>query len=262
MTIQAVNISKSYRTKAGQKTVFENLNVTIKSGESIAILGRNGAGKSTLLRILSGIEQPDSGRVISDEKISWPVGTSSGFQGSLTARENVRFVAKIYGKSRDVNSIVQQVQEFADIGDSFDAPFRGYSSGMKARVAFGLSMAIDFSVYIMDEITAFGDADFRNKAAEAISKRQERASFLMVSHDLWGLRLHCDHAFVLEKGALTRFDSIKEAIKCHTDTLGVVNKHDVNQGMSRTEVREQRRLLSIRNKSMTKLEPEVREASN
>ena len=166
--IEVKNLSKSYLHNGLKIKVFKNLNFKINKGESVALLGRNGAGKSTLLRILGGIDQPDSGIIKSDCSISWPVGLVGGFQGSLTGRENVIFVSKIYldRNKENIYDKVKKVQDFAEIGEFFDRPFKTYSSGMRSRVTFGLSMAFDFDMYLIDEVSSAGDERFRAKSKE------------------------------------------------------------------------------------------------
>jgi capsular polysaccharide transport system ATP-binding protein len=217
--IRVSNLTKSFTYQGKRSVIFEDLSFTIETGESIAILGANGAGKSTLLRLLGGIDLPDSGTIESDTSISWPVGLMGGFQGSLTGRENVIFVSRIYAGKRDLHSKVRYVEEFAELGVYFDRPFKTYSSGMRSRVAFGLSMAFDFDVYLIDEVTAAGDQRFREKSKRVLIERKKQADFLMVDHNLWGLKLHCDRAFILERGKIEAFDDIDKAVDIHTKRL-------------------------------------------
>jgi capsular polysaccharide transport system ATP-binding protein len=217
--IKVSNLTKSYFYRGKKSTIFKNLSFTVNTGESIAILGANGAGKSTLLRILGGIDLPDSGTIESDSSISWPVGLVGGFQGSLTGRENVTFVSRIYTEKRKVPEKVRYVEEFAELGVYFDRPFKTYSSGMRSRVTFGLSMAFDFDVYLIDEITAAGDQRFREKSKRVLMERKKTADFLMVDHNLWGLKLHCDRAFILDGGKIEEFSDLDEAVALHTERL-------------------------------------------
>jgi capsular polysaccharide transport system ATP-binding protein len=217
--IEAKNLTKSFYYQGKKTTIFKDLNFKIHTGESIAILGANGAGKSTLLRILGGIDMPDSGTIQTDSTISWPVGLVGGFQGSLTGRENVTFVSRIYAEKRRVPEKVRYVEEFAELGVYFDRPFKTYSSGMRSRVTFGLSMAFDFDVYLIDEVTAAGDQRFREKSKLLLMERKKVADFLMVDHNLWGLKLHCDRAFILEGGKIEQFDDLDEAVALHTERL-------------------------------------------
>lgn len=217
--IEVKNLTKSFFYQGKKTTIFKDLNFKINTGESIAILGANGAGKSTLLRILGGIDLPDSGTIQTDSTISWPVGLVGGFQGSLTGRENVTFVSRIYTEKKKVPDKVRYVEEFAELGVYFDRPFKTYSSGMRSRVTFGLSMAFDFDVYLIDEVTAAGDQRFREKSKLLLMERKKVADFLMVDHNLWGLKLHCDRAFILEGGKIEEFDDLDEAVTLHTERL-------------------------------------------
>lgn len=217
--IRVSNLTKSFCYKGQWVTVLNDLNFTIETGQSVAVLGANGAGKSTLLRLLGGIDQPDSGTIESDCNVSWPVGLAGGFQGSLTGRENVSFVSKIYADKHDFASKIQYVEEFAELGIYFDRPFKTYSSGMRSRLAFGLSMAFDFDVYLIDEVTNAGDQRFRDKSKKLLLEKREKADFLMVDHNLWGLKLHCDRAFLLDNGKIEQFEDLEEAIAVHRDLL-------------------------------------------
>jgi capsular polysaccharide transport system ATP-binding protein len=217
--IEVSNLTKSFYYQGKKTTIFKDLSFKINTGESIAILGANGAGKSTLLRILGGIDLPDSGTIQTDRTISWPVGLVGGFQGSLTGRENVTFVSRIYAEKRKVPEKIRYVEEFAELGIYFDRPFKTYSSGMRSRVTFGLSMAFDFDVYLIDEVTAAGDQRFREKSKRLLMERKKVADFLMVDHNLWGLKLHCDRAFILEGGKIEEFSDLDEAVALHTERL-------------------------------------------
>lgn len=219
--ISVRNLTKSYLHKGKKVNVFKNISFDIKKGDSVALLGRNGAGKSTLLRILGGIDQADSGTVDSNCSISWPVGLVGGFQGSLSARENVTFVSKIYvGNNKDlIQEKVEKVEDFAEIGIYFDRPFKTYSSGMRSRITFGLSMAFDFDIYLIDEVTSAGDERFRKKSKETLQRLHQRADFIMVDHNLWGLEFHCDKALLLHDGSLLQYDDIGEAIMMHKKLL-------------------------------------------
>jgi capsular polysaccharide transport system ATP-binding protein len=217
--IEVSNLTKSFTYQGKKATIFKDLNFKIHTGESIAILGANGAGKSTLLRILGGIDLPDSGTIRTDSTISWPVGLVGGFQGSLTGRENVTFVSRIYSEKKRVPEKVRYVEEFAELGVYFDRPFKTYSSGMRSRVTFGLSMAFDFDVYLIDEVTAAGDQRFREKSKRLLMERKKVSDFLMVDHNLWGLKLHCDRAFILEGGKIEEYDDLDEAVALHTERL-------------------------------------------
>ncbi|HDS6272582.1 TPA: ABC transporter ATP-binding protein [Escherichia coli] len=196
--IKIENLTKSYRTPTGRHYVFKDLNIEIPSGKSVAFIGRNGAGKSTLLRMIGGIDRPDSGKIITNKTISWPVGLAGGFQGSLTGRENVKFVAWLYAKQEELKEKIEFVEEFAELGKYFDMPIKTYSSGMRSRLGFGLSMAFKFDYYIVDEVTAVGDARFKEKCAQLFKERHKESSFLMVSHSLNSLKEFCDVAIVFK----------------------------------------------------------------
>ncbi|HDT1938373.1 TPA: ABC transporter ATP-binding protein [Escherichia coli] len=196
--IKIENLTKSYRTPTGRHYVFKDLNIEIPSGKSVAFIGRNGAGKSTLLRMIGGIDRPDSGKIITNKTISWPVGVAGGFQGSLTGRENVKFVARLYAKQEELKEKIEFVEEFAELGKYFDMPIKTYSSGMRSRLGFGLSMAFKFDYYIVDEVTAVGDARFKEKCAQLFKERHKESSFLMVSHSLNSLKEFCDVAIVFK----------------------------------------------------------------
>ena len=212
--IKIENLTKSYRTPAGRHYVFKDLNIELPSGKSVALVGRNGAGKSTLLRMIGGIDRPDSGNIITDKTISWPVGLSGGFQGSLTGRENVKFVARLYAKKDELKEKVAFVEEFAELGKYFDMPIKTYSSGMKSRLGFGLSMAFKFDYYLVDEVTAVGDARFKQKCADLFKERHAEASFLMVSHNLNSLEKFCDIAIYIGRDNNAKaYTKVCDAIK-------------------------------------------------
>lgn len=207
--IRLENITKVYKTPMGPNVVLDDISVHFKPCESVGILGRNGAGKSTLLRIIGGAEMPDYGEVIRNGRVSWPIGFSGGFNGSLSGEENCRFVARIYGA--DVDEVVDHTRDFAEIGNYFYMPVRTYSSGMRARLAFGLSMAIDFEVYLVDEVTAVGDKLFQQKCKQAFNDRKERACLIMVSHSVATLKQYCTRCAVLIDGKFEVYDSVDEA---------------------------------------------------
>lgn len=214
--IRLENVSKSYRTQAGRHWVFSNLTLEIPTGAGLAVLGRNGAGKTTLINIIGGAETVDKGRLVTDGRISWPVGLAGGFQPSLTARDNVKFVARLYAEKEEIPEIVRRVRDFAEIGEYFDMPTRTYSSGMRSRVSFGLSMAFDFDYYLIDEVTAVGDPQFRKKCNRALEEKKERgAGFIVVSHAMDIVRRFCTQAIVLTSNGISCFDDIEQAIKVY-----------------------------------------------
>jgi len=213
--IKLENVSKSYRLKQGrEKIIVKNLTLELPK-RNIAVLGRNGMGKSTLLRLIAGIEDPDRGKITRAKNTSWPIGFRGSFHGELTGLENVRFVARIYGQNTE--DIVEQVQNFAELGPFFQEPYRTYSSGMGARLAFGLSMAINFDIYLIDELMSVGDARFQQKSKEMFNDKLANSSIIMVSHSMAALREYCDCGIILYNGNLLYFDTLEEAISAHEE---------------------------------------------
>lgn len=209
--IKLVNLNKKYRTTAGVKVVLNNACATFPAGKSVGILGLNGAGKSTLIRIIGEAEPADSGFVSSDGRVSWPLGYTGGFQSSLTARENARFVARIYGEQTQY--IEDFTYEFSELGDYFDVPLKNYSAGMRSRFAFSVSLACNFDYYLVDEALETGDARYREKFRKAFEERKANASVILVSHNEDTVRRNCDMAAILQNGELVLYDSIKEAMQ-------------------------------------------------
>jgi capsular polysaccharide transport system ATP-binding protein len=207
--IEIKNICKTYHVNGNTNHVLRDISAVFPDNINIGILGLNGAGKSTLLRIMAGVEAPDSGKIIREGRISWPIGFSGGFNGSLSGEENCRFVARIYNE--DVDRVVGYAQEFAEIGKHFFLPVKTYSSGMKARLAFGVSMAIDFNAYLIDEVTAVGDNVFQKKCKRVFDDRRSRTSIIMVSHSMATIKNYCDKCAILTRGSFHMFDSIDEA---------------------------------------------------
>lgn len=215
--IRFENLTKTFRLRDSRKMVIDNLSATLPTGKSLALLGRNGAGKSTLLRIIAGTMRPDSGQVISDGRISWPVGFGGSFHGDLTGAQNIRFIARIYGV--DSTDLLAFVEDFAEIGRYFHMPVRSYSSGMRSRLTFGASMGIQFDTYLVDEVTAVGDAAFKRKSQAVFADRVRNSSAIMVSHNMQELRLFCDAGLVLADGQLSYFEDLEEAIALHLRLL-------------------------------------------
>lgn len=214
--IELKGLTKSYATPKGRHYVFKNLNAILPENKSVALLGKNGAGKSTLLRIIGGVDYADTGKVVTDKTISWPVALSGGFQGSLTARQNVRFVARLYVNTlEEIEYVVNYVEEFAEIGKYFDMPMKSYSSGMRSRIGFGMSMAFNFDYYLLDEVGAVGDASFRKKSQKLLNELKESSNIIMVSHDLNDLTNNCDVAFLVRDSQVEYFDDVKEAVEVY-----------------------------------------------
>jgi capsular polysaccharide transport system ATP-binding protein len=204
-------VSKVYRTRSGRKTVLDNVNVTFAAGHNFGILGMNGAGKSTLIRLLAGSEMPDRGAVRRYARVSFPLGFGGTFHGALSGRENVAFVARVYGA--EMRTAVDYVEAFSELGEYFRMPVNTYSSGMRARLAFATCLAIDFDVYLIDEVTEVGDQRFRRKCAEAFRQRMGRADIILVTHNIHTLRQYCDRGAVLARGELTLYDDIGTALR-------------------------------------------------
>lgn len=210
--IRLENITKYYPSKLGNQYIFQDLSFDIPSGHNIGILGSNGAGKSTLFRLLAGSEYPNKGHIKTDLSLSWPVALTTGIHQQMTGRENTRFIGRVNGIA-DIDEYERRVIKFAELGNKFDLPVKSYSSGMKPRLAFACSIAIDFDVYLIDEVTSVGDAKFRKKAKEALLERSEKANIIMVSHEMNEIRQFCDSAIVLHKGELTFYNDLEQGIE-------------------------------------------------
>jgi len=205
------NISKKYTTHRGERTVLNKVNLTLQKGEKIGIFGRNGAGKSTLVRLIGGSEAPTSGKIIRGMKVSWPLAFSEGFQGQLSGLDNMRFVCRIYNKSSEDK--IRFVQEFSELGDYFREPVMKYSSGMCARLAFAISMIVEFDCYLIDEVMAVGDSRFTQKCQEELFEKRGDRAMVIVTHSEDYVRSHCDRVAVLLRGQLHHFDSIDQGFE-------------------------------------------------
>lgn len=207
------NLTKWYPTPQGRRYVFRDLNFSFPSGANIGLIGRNGAGKSTLMRLIAGIDTPNAGKVLTDARISWPVGLSGGFQAALSARENTQFVCRVYGATgQAMRRVIDFVADFAEIGDYFDLPISTYSSGMRSRVAFGLSMAFDFDYYLIDEIMAVGDPQFRRKSRLVLRERLTKANIILVSHSMPDVLRLCDQVVLVDQGNTTLYENVRVGI--------------------------------------------------
>jgi capsular polysaccharide transport system ATP-binding protein len=207
------NLTKSFYMHGIRTTIADDVSVVFPTGKSVGLMGRNGAGKSTLLKILAGTTNPTSGRVLSDGSVSFPVGLASSMHPNLTGAQNVRFVARIYGV--DTDALTKFVRDFADIGNHFFLPVRSYSSGMRGRITFGINMGLKFDTYLIDEVTAVGDAQFAEKSREVFLDRLNDSGAVFVSHSMGILRRMCTAGAVLEKGKLLYFEDLEEAIEVH-----------------------------------------------
>jgi capsular polysaccharide transport system ATP-binding protein len=215
--IRLSNVSKAYATSSGKVHVLEGLDFQVNRGESVGILGCNGAGKSTLIRIISGAEQPDTGLITREMSVSWPLAFSGAFQTSLTGIDNLRFICRVYGV--DTERYIPFVEDFSELGIFLREPVRTYSSGMQARLAFALSMIIEFDCFLIDEIVAVGDSRFQAKCHEELFvKRADRAR-IIVSHDPSYIRSHCQRAVVLRAGKLYQFESVEEAFTYYAEVM-------------------------------------------
>ncbi|WP_096023162.1 ABC transporter ATP-binding protein [Campylobacter lanienae] len=215
--IKLDNLTKFYPLSNGDKHfVFREFTFTFPDDCSIGLIGRNGAGKSTLMRLLSGADIPNAGKVITDKKISWPVGLAGGFQHALSARDNVKFVARVYGyRGEALEEKVRYIEEFAEIGKYFDEPMNTYSSGMRSRIGFGLSMAFDFDYYLIDEAGAVGDAKFKQKSDAIYKEKLSNSKVIMVSHNMSEIEQWCDKVILVNCGTATVYDDVKEGIEMY-----------------------------------------------
>lgn len=213
--IHCEQVTKSYPMGSGRKQVLKGIDLKIKPGEHIGFLGRNGAGKTTLIKLIGGVEMPTSGKIRRRMSVSWPLGFGGGFQGSLTGYDNARFISRIYGHS--YNEIRGFVEEFTELGQQLKMPVKTYSSGMRARLAFALSIAIEFDCYLIDEVIMVGDANFHHKCHyELFDKRRDRA-LVLASHSPELIREFCDRALVLHQGGATIYSDVNEALDVYSE---------------------------------------------
>jgi capsular polysaccharide transport system ATP-binding protein len=205
------NVTKVYDTRQGPRTVLDEICLKVANGEKIGILGRNGAGKSTMVRIISGSEMPTTGKIKREMSVSWPLAFGGAFQGSLTGLDNLRFICRVY--NAPIEPAIEFVTEFSELGLYLREPVKKYSSGMRARLAFAISMAVEFDCFLIDEIIAVGDSRFHEKCQyELFEKRKDRA-MIIVSHNADYIRQHCETAAVLVDGRLHGFDHVEAALE-------------------------------------------------
>lgn len=207
------NVTKTYHGHNVDNEVLRDVNMTIRRGDSIGVCGANGAGKSTLIKLIAGVERPTAGKVTRAMSVSWPIGYSSAFNPNLTGADNAKFVARIYGA--DERELLAFVEDFAQLGSYMHEPIRSYSAGMAARLAFGVSLAIRFDCYLVDEVTGAGDERFKLRAEEALSERRANGTLVMVSHDTSTLFRYCQRGAVVYAGGVTLYDTIAEAADVH-----------------------------------------------
>ena len=203
-------VSKAYKSKGVYKPIVKDLTFTFPTDRNVAIMGHNGVGKSTLMRMIAGTEQPDSGNVYRSSHVSWPLGFSGGFNGSMTGFENIRFLARIY--NQNVDTVTAYVEAFSELGPSLRLPIKTYSSGMRARLAFGVSMAIDFQIYLIDEITAVGDETFRAKSKKVFGEKLESSLIIMISHSEAAIRAYCHCGLFLSRDGVHYYDDLDNLI--------------------------------------------------
>jgi capsular polysaccharide transport system ATP-binding protein len=215
--IQLTDLTKGYHTRQGWRHVLKDINLKVNRGEKLGILGRNGAGKSTMIRMIGGAELPTSGSVRREMSVSWPLAFGGAFQSSLTGMDNLRFICRVYGA--DPKKAEPFVQEFSELGYYLREPIKTYSAGMRARLAFAISMAIDFDCFLIDEIVAVGDSRFHEKCHEELFEKRKDHAYIIVSHDAGYIREHCDHATVLYDGSLHAFDTVDEAYEFYQATV-------------------------------------------
>lgn len=220
--IRAEKITKFYPTNSGRHYVFRNASVEIPAGAQVGVFGRNGSGKSTLMRMLAGVDVPDRGRIVKWGTISWPLGIANCVQSQMTGRENTRFACRIQGLYYDeMEPIIDFVQSFAEIGSFFDMPVRTYSSGMRSRLSFGITLAFDFDFYIIDEVTAVGDRAFKDKAKAMFETKRRKAGFIRTSHTTSELRAECSSGLVLHDAKIEYFPAIEDAIERYSMLTGI-----------------------------------------
>lgn len=214
--IKLDHVTKSYPLNKGRHYVFRDLTFEFPDGCSIGLMGRNGAGKSTLMRILGGMDMPDKGKVITDKKISFPIGLGAFFQGTLSARDNIKFLARVYGyKGNALREKITFVEEFAEIGKFFDEPIGILSSGMRSRVSFGMSMAFDFDYYLIDEAGAVGDPSFKKKSEELYQQKLSTSKVILVSHSISEIKKWCHKIIHIQDGIAKVYDDVDEGIKAY-----------------------------------------------
>ena len=218
--IQATDIYKRYRTDHGPgKWVLQGVNMTIPPKTNVGLIGRNGAGKSTLLRIIGGIDQPTRGTVTRDCRVSWPLGLAGGLQGSLSGRQNAKFVCRIHGQEHNLPDMLNFIKDYSEIGDAFEEPIKTYSAGMRARLTFAISLAFEFDVYLSDELTAVGDEGFRKKAQATFKSLSQKSGLIMVTHSGATLKEFCQVGVWLHEGRAYWFDDVNEALKNYSESL-------------------------------------------
>lgn len=218
--IEVKDLHKRYQTDHGAGPwILRGIDLVIPPKTNVGLIGRNGAGKSTLLRLIGGVDQPTKGEVRRACRVSWPMGFGGGLQGSLTGRQNAKFICRIYGQEADMTERMERIQAFAEIDKYFDEPVKTFSSGMRSRLQFALSLAFEFDVYISDEVTSTGDAAFQAKAAQAFKNLSDKAGLIMVSHSTATIKKFCTAGIWLHEGQAHWFDHIDDAVKAYEESI-------------------------------------------
>lgn len=213
--IEFNNVTKYFPTPKGRHYILKDVDLTLPGDKNIGVFGANGSGKSTLMNLLAGVDQPNRGSIRIHGNVSWPLGLS-GYQGSMTGRENARFICQIYGKGKDeIKQRLNFIKEFSEIGDFFEMPLKTYSSGMRSKFSFAVSMAFDFDYYLIDELTSVGDKRFKEKCQQVFDDKKNRANFLFVSHNLSELKRQCDIGIFIKDGKIHVHNSIDDAIAAY-----------------------------------------------
>jgi capsular polysaccharide transport system ATP-binding protein len=212
--IALTNIVKEYHTQLGTRRVLDDISFDLKKGEKIAVLGRNGAGKSTLVKIIGGVERPTSGTIRRDMSMSWPLAFGGGFEVSMSGMDNIRFISRIY--NAPLQRTIDFCDDFAELGKLLYLPVRTYSSGMRARLAFALTLAIDFDCMLIDEVISVGDQRFHTKCHEELFVKRKHCAMILVSHDVNIVKEFCNKALILKDGRGKVFDDLDLALSIYT----------------------------------------------
>ena len=208
--IEFRNVSKSFWTGERRKVILDRASFRVELGNSLGILAPNGTGKTTLINMMAGLEKPDEGKIERRSRISFPLGFMGGVVGRLSAVENARYIARLYGKDPDyLEAFCRWV---CGLEEYFDMPVGTYSAGMRARFSFSLLLALDFDIYLIDEgMPGTTDAEFNRKAGTVLRDRLQTATVVVVSHQASTLEKFCRSAAVLRNGQLSMFDTLEEA---------------------------------------------------
>jgi capsular polysaccharide transport system ATP-binding protein len=212
-SVRLEQVTKEYHTPIGRRRVLDGISFDVAEGEKVAVLGRNGSGKSTLVKLIGGVEPPTSGTITKNLFLSWPMAFSGGIEGGMTGTDNVRFIARLYNK--DIADVLAFVDDFAELGSQINIPVKNYSTGMRMRLAFALTLAIDFECFLIDEVLSVGDQRFHNKCFDAIFVKRQHCAMILVSHDVEIIRQYCDRAVVLKAGRGAVFDDVDLALRIY-----------------------------------------------